>query len=389
MPFARLTCRVCASNYVEEIEEFSRLPRVTSDCKPFAAGGRLGVCGACGAVQKPTDGPWADEVASIYTNYEPYFQSGGVEQAVFDPAKGVPRRRSTVLLERLAAHAGLPQTGSIVDVGCGNGVLLSAFSEVRPNWRLFGHELSELHAGVLARIPGFERLFTGSLSELPVGFDVITMIHALEHFPDPCAALQELAPKLGEHGSLFIEVPNGEATPFDLVIADHVSHFTRADLAHLLHRSGLGATVVADDWVTKELSAVATRKPAPMSAPLSAVPEQALQRVRSQIAWLQAVVDGAAAAASRNKPFGLFGTSVAAMWLFGQIREQVAFFIDEDVSRKDKTLHGRPVLTPADAPAGSSVYVVLIPPVARAVAGRLGRDTVEFLVPPEVGLVAA
>jgi SAM-dependent methyltransferase len=384
MSLAESDCRVCGAGTLEELKEYASLPRVTSDCKPVPPGGRIAACRTCGAVQKPTDVRWRRETASIYSDYQPYFQSGGVEQAVFDAAAGVPRRRSMVLLDRLAATRSLGPVGSILDVGCGNGVLLSAFAEVRPRWRLFGHELSDLHAGALSGIPGFERLYAGSLADLPIGFDVITMIHALEHFVDPLGALQDLRPKLSDGGTLFIEVPNGEATPFDLVIADHVSHFSRRDLAHLLGRAGYCAPVIADDWVTKELSVVAMPGRSTVPFPAPTAPVDVLRRLRAQLRWLDAVVVGAREVTRKGAPVGLFGTSVAAMWLFGQLGDDIAFFVDEDPSRQDTTLFDRPVLRPSEAPRGATVYIALIPHVARAIAKRLARPGVEFSMPPEI-----
>jgi SAM-dependent methyltransferase len=352
MSLAESDCRVCGAGTLEELKEYASLPRVTSDCKPVPPGGRIAACRTCGAVQKPTDVRWRRETASIYSDYQPYFQSGGV--------------------------------GSILDVGCGNGVLLSAFAEVRPRWRLFGHELSDLHAGALSGIPGFERLYAGSLADLPIGFDVITMIHALEHFVDPLGALQDLRPKLSDGGTLFIEVPNGEATPFDLVIADHVSHFSRRDLAHLLGRAGYCAPVIADDWVTKELSVVAMPGRSTVPFPAPTAPVDVLRRLRAQLRWLDAVVVGAREVTRKGAPVGLFGTSVAAMWLFGQLGDDIAFFVDEDPSRQDTTLFDRPVLRPSEAPRGATVYIALIPHVARAIAKRLARPGVEFSMPPEI-----
>ena len=90
MKLSGFTCRVCAMPALEEMAGYTELPRVTSDCKPFPSGGRLAVCIACGATQKPIDTRWQNEIAAIYRNYEPYFQSAGVEQAVFDLAKGTP-----------------------------------------------------------------------------------------------------------------------------------------------------------------------------------------------------------------------------------------------------------------------------------------------------------
>ncbi len=381
MALAEHACRICGERELEEIPEFGSLARVTSDCKPFAAGGRIAVCGNCGAVQKPADAQWHADADTIYRAYEVYFQSGGVEQAVFDPATGTPRLRSAVLLDRLDEASPQPQSGKVLDVGCGNGALLSAFAAFRPRWQLWGHELSALNEPTLSRIPGFSGLYTGALADLPPGFDVITMMHSLEHFPEPIEALRALRPKLAEHGRMLIEVPDAEATPFDLLVADHASHFAQRDLARLLARAGLDAVALRNDWVTKELSAVAVPAKA-AEAPPPRDPRDALRRVQAQIRWLHHVVAGARQAADRGKPFGLFGTSIAAMWLFGQLGERVAFFVDEDPSRSSATLFGRPILKPTDIPAGSATYVALIPPVARAVAARIGQPGFDLVVPP-------
>ena len=87
MALAAFTCLACGARELEEIAGFGALPRVTSDCRAFPPGGRIAVCGACGAVQKPTDANWQAEVSAIYRQYEPYHQAGGVEQAVIELRK--------------------------------------------------------------------------------------------------------------------------------------------------------------------------------------------------------------------------------------------------------------------------------------------------------------
>lgn len=370
-------CRVCGEDALIEIPEYATLPRVTSDCKIFPSGGRLMVCGGCGAAQNPADEKWLGEIAEIYSAYAPYHQSGGIEQAVFDAEKGKPRLRSDVMIERLHGVAPLGPEGTAIDIGCGNGVFLKALSRARPGWALYGHELNDLHKAELEAIPGFAGFHMGALSNLPANFDLVTMIHALEHFPDPAEGLAELRDKLHPEGHLFIEVPNGAATPFDLMIADHASHFTSQDLARLFQRVGLGTVTIAEDWVTKELSAVARRDGA-TAAPAAATPDAALAQVRGQLCWLQQLIDEARAIAAASDSFGIFGSSVAAIWLLGVMGDDVDFFVDEDPSRQGATLHGRPIHAPTDVPEGSAVYMTLIPAVAQAVAGRLARSGVTY-----------
>lgn len=379
---AASVCRICRAAALDEFREFSSLPRVTSDCRPFPAGGRLALCGECGAVQKPVDARWRDEAAAIYRAYDVYFQSDGVEQAVFDAATGAPRRRSAVLMDRLAATRPIAVRGRALDVGCGNGALLCAFAEIRPGWRLYGHDLSDLNRPALDRIPGFQELYTGALDDLPGDFDLVTLSHSLEHFTDPVEGLASLRAKLVPGGSLFIEVPDAEATPFDLLVADHVSHFTADGVARVLRRAGFDPTIVARDWVVKELSVVA--EPAAAIRPLTPDAAAAVRRrVGAQIDWLQALIAGARDAA-KSRPFGLFGSSVAAMWLFGVIGDAMAFFVDEDPSRHGRSLFDLPILHPQEVPAGATVFIPLIPRVAAAVAARAAGRGVDFRLPPDI-----
>lgn len=378
---SRLACHVCGAQELAEIAGYSALPRVTSDCKPFAPGGLLALCGRCGAVQKPATARWRDEASLIYRDYDIYFQSGGVEQSVFDPARGIPRLRSAVLLDHVDALRPLGPTGRVLDVGCGKGTFLSAFQKFRPGWRLFGHELSRANESILMAIPGFEQLFVGQIPERPDGFDLITLVHALEHFEEPMEGLRDLAPKLAPGGMLVVQVPNAGASPFDLAVADHASHFTRDDLARLAQRAGLTPLVVADDWMAKELSLVAVRSDGAAKAEPVVDIESVEDTVFRKVAWLGSVLDQARNAAGKATRFGIFGTSISAMWLYGELASQVDFFVDEDPGRIGE-LHGRPVVTPDRIPDQATVFLALLPGIARAVAARIGRSDINLEVPP-------
>src|SRR3954462_6522380 len=101
-------CQVCGAAALAEISEFRALPRVTSDWKPFAAGGRLAACEACGAVQKYPEPAWIEEITGIYAAYDAYPQSGEVDQVVRDPRTKELRPRCAVLCDRLGELSGWP-----------------------------------------------------------------------------------------------------------------------------------------------------------------------------------------------------------------------------------------------------------------------------------------
>jgi 2-polyprenyl-3-methyl-5-hydroxy-6-metoxy-1,4-benzoquinol methylase len=376
-------CQACSADRLLEIPDFPQLPRVTSDSKPFRAGGRLAVCESCGLVQKLLDAQWLAEIGEIYRDYEMYHQSAANDQAVFDPVSGRPAGRCEVLAQRLLESGLLPAAGSLLDVGAGSGAMLAAFSAASRDWRLFGLDLDNRKEPSLKDIPRFEHLFTVPPEQVTQQFDLLTLIHSLEHFPDPVAMLCTLRGLIAPGGRLFVQVNNVERTPFDLVVADHLSHFSPCTLAYLVARAGLAVDSVRTDWVNKELSLLSAGESSPLALESDDVPA-ALARVRRDVAWLGGMIEHArttAAQAGKGR-FGVFGTSVAATWLASGLGEAIDFYVDEDPARLDREHLGRPIVTPGKVPAGATVYLAFIGDVAAQIARRLGHLPLNFAAPP-------
>ncbi len=403
-----VTCHLCGAAGLQEFPAFREFRRITSDCRPWPAGGRLCVCDGCGSVQKIVDDEWNCEVAELYAGYAIYNQAAGAEQAVFDQATGAAASRSTRLLAALGKAIELPRTGRMLDVGCGNGAMLRAFSHAMPGWSLAGTELDGRYRDTVHSIRGVQSLDTCQPWEVPGDFDVITMIHVLEHIPRPKEYLKRLAAKLRPGGLLVVELPHHVANPFELLIADHCTHFAAQTAAALLHRAGFDVVHAADDWVPKELtlvarplwSAAACRRfsngepvrddarpsvdqPAGESSLESGDKSPHSKDVLARLEWL-GEVSAAARSLAAERELGIFGTSIAGTWLFAELDGDAAFFVDEDPNRAGTRWHGRPVIHPRDIPVGSCVVLPLPPALAQSIARRIGRPDVRFCLPPRM-----
>jgi SAM-dependent methyltransferase len=346
----------------------------------------MNCCGACGAIQKLPDAKWFGEIERIYRDYQIYELSGGSEQVIFSEA-GVAAPRSKALVDFIAANAGADRAGKLIDIGCGNGSQLERLSAALPHWHLYGSELSDAVSASLRTIPNFVELYTRPTRGITERFDVVTMFHALEHMPDPLAALRDAAALLNAGGRLFVEIPNAAISPFDLLVADHLLHFSPAHLGYLASRAGLSISILRDDLVPKEITLLADLLPdilPDLGGELRARPAPAatMEIVRSNVAWLSAMLVEARKAAERSRKFGLFGTAISGMWLYGALRGKVAFFVDEDPGRVGNSFEGIPILSPAQAPAGSTVFVPLLPEVAQRVVGRHTGLDVVYVEPP-------
>lgn len=139
--------------------------------------------------------------------------------------------------------------GSVLEVGCGLGLMLAAFSQF--GWKATGIERNEEVVARIRPMPGVE-ITTIAVEELPVDvrFDLIVMFHVLEHIGDPVQLLRECAKRLAPGGRLVVNVPNfGSwqarfAGPkwLHLDVPRHLVHYTPQTLAATFERAGLKAS---------------------------------------------------------------------------------------------------------------------------------------------------
>jgi hypothetical protein len=173
---------------------------------------------------------------------------------------------------------------------------------------------------------------------------------------------------------LIVELPAFQENPFELLIADHATHFEPATIEKLLADAGFRSLHVTGEWIPKELSVVARALP-PIA---ERMPPEQEDHLRAALRWLDAVRRDAQDRARRSAHFGIFGTSIAATWLFSELEGKAAFFVDEDPDRVGGRHLELPIYRASDVPAGSDIYVVLPPKISAAVAARLGSATARY-----------
>jgi SAM-dependent methyltransferase len=376
-------CHLCALGELSVLPSYEALHRVTSDCKPWPAGGQLGVCPRCGGAQAVISPQWETEAHHIYDRYTIYHQSGGVEQSVFDAATGAAKSRSSKLLHRLREELPFSPEGRLLDIGCGNGTTLRAFHEIAPGWSLAGLDVNDHYRQLVESIPDVEALYVGPVTAVPGQFQVITLIHSLEHIAEPANFLAGLYGKLADGGMLVVQVPDCWQNPFMFLVADHATHFFVSTLREVVAAGGYDVVVVADDWIAKEITLIA-RKPVHELSPRSkATAVDNLAAVQDRVEWVVMLGQQTRALAAQ-KALGLFGTSIAATWLQEALQGEAAFFVDEDPSRFGQMFMERPILRPSEVPPGRQVMIALPTPMAEQVCARLSREApgVKWLVPP-------
>ena len=148
------------------------------------------------------------------------------------------RAREAIILETLRRSEPPGGWGTVLDVGCGDGLFFDRLSElgevdgIEPDGAFVsdtGRHRQRIH------LAPFDEHFRPGKT-----YSLVLMLDVLEHLPDPVAALGHALALLGPGGALLITVPafNLLWTNHD-VINGHVTRYTKRSFRELARRAGL------------------------------------------------------------------------------------------------------------------------------------------------------
>jgi len=148
--------------------------------------------------------------ATLHNQFQAdYFSHNGSAGRRLELEFEVWRKPTVTRIARLIRA--LKPGGTLLDVGCASGEMLEHFREVK--WELYGVEPSEMaFARARERFADNPRVhlfncYLHQVSTEPKSVDVVTVLEALYHMPDPRRELSHIARTLKDDGILAIAVP--------------------------------------------------------------------------------------------------------------------------------------------------------------------------------------
>jgi SAM-dependent methyltransferase len=148
----------------------------------------------------------------------------------------------------LMRRTGQAAPAAMLEVGCGDGAVLSAMRRHAPQARLVGAEISHSAADLARQRPDVAAVHTFDVgAPLPFAdgeFPLVFATHVLEHVDDPLGSLRELARV--SSALVCVEVPleanlaarRGQAVSRSRA-AGHVQRFSRGNMRALIAEAGL------------------------------------------------------------------------------------------------------------------------------------------------------
>jgi len=240
-----IACNLCgADDYVVRFEAgVAQPPRIVE-------------CRKCGLMYANPRAAAPDH--ELIVDYDPDFVEQTNTKSQRFTKEALQVRDYAVTRKMLAAR--FPQRGKLLEVGSGYGYLLNYFRQdgwdtvgVEPNEGLNRHARKTLGLDVLPKIlpeAGFP----------DASFDVVTMMHVIEHVPDPTDTLREIHRVLKPGGMLVMETPRYDTLMFKLLgrrerslsCEGHIYFFTTKTLRAISEKAGF--VVEQSDKVGRSLT---------------------------------------------------------------------------------------------------------------------------------------
>lgn len=233
-----LVCCLCGSRDSTILLECLTGRGMTSDSRIVHRNLKKVQCTACGLVR---DGlPFtSSELEQHYSaNYTLNVAKSG-EEHFFYSASGA-MARSRLLRDWILALK--PETTwrdgiRVLEVGCGQGSLLSQLRGTFPSGHFHGIDLSA-DAVALANAKGLHVRQGGLETLAGEEYDIIIAFGVLEHVSNPKVFLAQVRDLLSEEGEAIVGQPMQNVPSYDIFFVDHLHHFSTDHVRFLAEKVG-------------------------------------------------------------------------------------------------------------------------------------------------------
>lgn len=365
------TCNVCGSALDAPVYRSAEETSISSLSALFPIRTIVYFCGKCGHLQTPP----LERLEEYYDKaYRIHLESEDADQ-LYQSKEGPMVFRSEHQAIVLDQKLSLPEGARVLDYGCGKAPTMRRLKARRPDLQLHLFDVSDAYENYWHAFTSPELCACYAPSpDWSNRFDVVTSFYALEHVGDLHGALATMHGLLKPGGTLYAIVPYWPTNIADMIVVDHIHHFSQGSLRHALHLAGFevmsmdadahyGALVV----LARKVERAAAPPPLEGSADLAAI----TAKVTETAAYWQDIVarvrDFERVGAKKRRA-AIYGSGVYGSFIAAALADidDVVCVLDQNPHQHGRSVRGRPVVAPADLPADVSVvYVGLNPAIAQ------------------------
>ncbi len=362
-------CNICGVALDQPVYASDSPISVTSLCEIRREKIAVHFCHSCGHLQtvgfKDLDAYYDEDYKILVSSTDEdqlYSQEGG--RKIF---------RTEHQMRCILQKINIPSGARVLDYGCAKSSTLRALTQSRPDIIPHVFDVSDMYLPFWRDFihPDNWAVYQPK-PEWKESFDLITSFFALEHVADPVAFIKTVSNLLKPGGYFYFLVPNVYQNTADLVVADHVNHFSDASLHRLLESNGLALESIDSAAHTSAWVVVAQKRPDTISARIESkvIPDLHDQAVQMAAYWTSfgGRIREFEAQHSDHQKVAIYGSGFYGTFIASSLRDtsRVECFMDMNPHRHAHTLLDKPICSPEKLPADVRlIYVGLNPVHAR------------------------
>ena len=356
-------CNICNDPLGAPVYESVRPVSITSLCQVLDGPTRVWHCANCCHTQTaplPALGKFYAEDYHILTTSEE-------EDQLYSVRDGKKLFRTEHQVDTLLAKVNLPPNARVLDYGCGKAATLKAVHNNRDDVVPHVFDVGNQYRDFWNDFVGAENQTVNEVPEEWAGhFDAVISFFVLEHVAEPKAFVGEAYRLLRDGGTFYFLVPNLFANSADLVVADHVNHFSESSLHRLLSDAGFAVREI-DGTAHNSAWVVVVEKTNVNSKPILATSVSGKVNAMAEY-WGEFGGRVRAFENANDTEAAIYGSGFYGAFIHASLAraESVECFLDQNPHRQKQTLLGKPILAPEALPETvRRLYVGLNPRVAR------------------------
>lgn len=352
------TCRICSTALGGPDLTISA-PALTSITTRLDVSTLVYVCRKCAHAQSP-DLP---DVSAFYANdYKISLRTEGFDQLY--------EARDDGFLFRTEHQTALIQSESVIegarvlDFGCAKADTLRALFASRSDIEPHVFDVSDDYRSYWQGWVKSENQATHKLPKSWVGrFDYVTAHFVFEHIANPVDVLREVADCLTDDGRVFLTVPNTETNSGDLLVVDHLNHFSNTSIAEWLKAAHLIPHSVRSDRFRGAYVIVAGRSE---DAAVCIVEQTSVDLTVGSLLKDLAVWEAATSHLERGigsaRNIAIYGAGFYGSFIANRLADRSFTFLDRNPYLQKIGHMGRAVLAPEACPNDIDLLIVALNP---------------------------
>jgi 2-polyprenyl-3-methyl-5-hydroxy-6-metoxy-1,4-benzoquinol methylase/ribosomal protein L32 len=371
-----MKCLVCDQSDTRCIYQNDRATSITSLCKRWEAPTTVHVCESCGHLQ-------TQETLDLQGYYDDDYNinlASETEDQLYAVVDGKPVFRSEYQSRICLSRTTPRENARVLDYGCGSGHIARALTAQRDDLDMHLFDISDNYRSVWQTWLDQTRMSTYDLpKEWLDTFDLVVSFFALEHARSPRAFANQLFSAVKRGGRVYLVVPNVYQNIADLIVVDHINHFSQTSLMCLFQDTGFDVDEI-NDSDHESAWTVILRRPENTKKNRYEVTKESLDALLKRaesLATFWTETDARIADFEREHasyPSVIYGSGFYGSYLFTRMQqpERIDVFLDRNPHQQTKQLFDREIIDPLALDDRERVVWVGLNP-------RIARETIESI----------